>query len=97
MIVCYFNIVSISVNESEADAPLIVDGNGVLSFPITLESMQSIAWRHLEITQACCPIQILQAADRSPYDIGRQAFRFAAEEYHLRFFVGKCFNHFSNL
>jgi len=93
MIVCYFNIVGISVHESEADAPLIVDGYGVLSFPVTLESMQPVAWRNLEITQACCPIQILKAADSSAYDMGRQAFRFAVKENHAGFFVGKSFNH----
>lgn len=93
MIVCYFNVVGVSVNESEADAPLIVDGYGVLSLSVALESMQPIAWRHLEITETCCPVQILQAADRSSYNIGRQSFRFAAEENHTGFFVGKCFDH----
>jgi hypothetical protein len=37
VIVCNFNIVSINLNEPEADAPLVVDGDRMLSFSVSSE------------------------------------------------------------
>lgn len=47
MIVADLDVVRVTVNESKADTPLIVHGDGVLALAVTLERMESIARRHL--------------------------------------------------
>lgn len=49
MVVNNFDIVRVIVLPSEADAPLIVDGDRVLAFPVGLERVQPIAWRYPEV------------------------------------------------
>ena len=49
MMVTELDIVRIAVLESEADTPLIVDGDRVLACPLGLEHVQPIAWRYAEV------------------------------------------------
>jgi len=44
MVIHNLNVVGISTTPYKADAPLIVDANAVLSFSVTFERFQSIAW-----------------------------------------------------
>jgi hypothetical protein len=51
MIVDDFNVLC-AVTPSEADAPLIVDADTVLSFAVTFECFQPVAGRNAEIVEA---------------------------------------------
>jgi hypothetical protein len=42
VVVTNFNLVGIAINELEANPPLIIDGNGVLAFPISAKRVQTI-------------------------------------------------------
>ena len=49
MIVCDFDIVGITVNVAEADAPLVVDGDSVLSHPVACELVEPIPARNPQV------------------------------------------------
>lgn len=49
VIICDLNIVGIPVDEPEADAPLVVDGDDMLSIPVPTESVEPIAGRNLQV------------------------------------------------
>ena len=53
VIVADLDIERIAIHKPEADAPLVVDGDGVLPFSIIRERVQPIARRNSEIVQAC--------------------------------------------
>src|SRR5450759_1164758 len=46
------DVIGIAVDEPKADTPLVVDGDRVLPFAITLQLVQPIAGRHPEVVQA---------------------------------------------
>lgn len=48
----------------EADAPLIVDANTVLTRLSSLECFESVTWRHLEIIESGCNLQLPQLSPR---------------------------------
>jgi hypothetical protein len=76
MIICYFNLMRISVGKPEADAPLVVYRNRVLSFPVALQAMKTIARGHPQIIDARRQVNIFQPPYGSPDDIRLQSFRF---------------------
>jgi hypothetical protein len=49
VIVRHFDIVGIAVGEPEADPPLVVDGDGVLSLAVCAEPVKPVARRNPEI------------------------------------------------
>jgi hypothetical protein len=51
VIVCHFNIVGIALHEPEADAPLVVDGDRMLSFSVSAEFVEPIARRNPKVIQ----------------------------------------------
>jgi len=57
MVVDDFNIKSIALFPTEAYSPLVVYSDAVLSFPVSTELFQLIAWRHPEIIQLLGTIQ----------------------------------------
>jgi hypothetical protein len=91
------DVICIAIVEAETDSPLVVDGNGELPFPISLQGMKAIARRRLQVIQACSQVDVFQTSDRSPQKIRRKPFRFARHEKSLRVLVGKSFNHDSRL
>jgi hypothetical protein len=56
VIVADLNIVSITVLKPEADAPLVVDRNGTLSFAICTEGVKAITRWNLQVIQGRCQI-----------------------------------------
>lgn len=74
MIVGYLNIIGIAIDEAEADAPLIVNGYGVLTLSRSMQGVKAIAGRHSEIVQCCCKMYILQTPHGSSDQIRREAF-----------------------
>jgi hypothetical protein len=51
MIIGDFDIFGLTVHPPKTDAELIVDSNGMLSFPIFVESMQFVPGRSFQIAQ----------------------------------------------
>jgi len=49
VIVCDLDIVGITIDEPEADAPLVVDRDGVLSLPVLPKLVEPIAGRNLKV------------------------------------------------
>jgi hypothetical protein len=57
MIVYNFNIVSVSFAPTEADTPLVIDPNAVLSLTVSSQFLKAISWRDNEIIQLLRCIQ----------------------------------------
>ena len=74
MIVGYFDVIGVAVDEPEAHAPLVVDRYGVLALSGAFEAMQPVAWRLFQVIQACSPMNIFQPAYGPSDYIGGQAF-----------------------
>jgi hypothetical protein len=51
MIINDFHVMRIAVYPAEADSPLIVDPNAILTGAIAREFFQSIAWRHAQVVE----------------------------------------------
>lgn len=93
MIVYDFNIICIAINEPEADAPLIIDGYGVLAFPGTLQFMESVARWNPQVVKACCDIKILQPSHCTYDDVRRKPSRLAGKIQLLRVLVDERLDH----
>ena len=57
MIVYDLNIVSVSLVPAEADTPLVIDPNAVLSLPVSSQFLKAISWRDKKIVQLLRRIQ----------------------------------------
>lgn len=51
MVIRDLNLESVAVDETKADAPLIVNADRMLSFPLPLKPMKLIPGRALEVLQ----------------------------------------------
>jgi hypothetical protein len=51
MVIGYFHVKSVTLPPSKTNPPLIVDPNTVLSFPVSFESLQTVAWKSCEVLQ----------------------------------------------
>jgi len=57
MIVYDLDIIGVSLIPTEADTPLFVDPDTVLSFPISGQFLKAISWRDTKIVQLLRRIQ----------------------------------------
>jgi len=64
VIIRHFDVVSITGNKPEAYAPLVVDGNRVLPFSVSPESVESIARRNPKVIQTRRQVDVLQLSPR---------------------------------
>lgn len=97
MIICNLDIIGITVNEPEADAPLVVDGDGVLSFPIPRQRVKPIARRNFKIIEARCQVDVFKLPFRPSRDIRCQSFRPAGRVQFLCVFVCERLDHPSSV
>jgi hypothetical protein len=97
VIVRHFDIVGIAVGEPEADPPLVVDGDGVVSLAVSAEPVKAVARRSPEIVQACRQIDVLELPSRSPQDIRRQPPRPTRCEERFGVLVRKGLDHPRNV
>ena len=58
---------------AEADAPLVVDADAVLPFPIPLQGFQTITGRNAQIVQASCGMHLIELARSQGCDRLRNA------------------------
>ncbi len=63
---------SIPVTPGEADAPLVVDPDAVLTAPLTLQCLETIAGRGAQVLQRPRAVQVEERAPGLPFD-GLQA------------------------
>ena len=64
MVIHDFDVMRIGVSPPEADTPLVVDSNAVLTFPVSCQSFQSIAGRNSQIIDRLSSIQHRQLSER---------------------------------
>ena len=71
MVIYNLDVVGISITPHEADAPLIVDANAVLSLSVALERFQMITRRGREVAQFCGNIQLPKLSLRHPFELSK--------------------------
>ena len=79
MIVAYLDLERVPVNETETNAPLVVDGNGILPLPVVFERVQTIPWRDAKIVQARREVHVFQLAGGARRNIRGETLRRALE------------------
>jgi hypothetical protein len=93
MVIRHLNVVRIAIFKTKAYSPLVVNGNRILSNPISLQLVKSIARRQLQVIYACSEIKILQLAQCPLPNSWRKPLRLAAVIQLLRAPVGKGLDH----
>ena len=63
MVVGYFNVIGISINELEHNSKLIIYPNAMLACMLSFQRLKTVAGRHPKIIQTCCSIQEIQLPD----------------------------------
>src|SRR5579872_5950537 len=96
VVVCNFNIASVAVFPVEAESPLIVHANAVLTVAIAAQFFQAIPRRHAQVVERLCCVQQQQLAQsRSLYGTRDLFDRLPAEE-PFGFLVTKTPNHLAS-
>jgi hypothetical protein len=93
MIICYLNIIGVTVLKMEADSPLIINRYGILTLPIPLQSLEAIAGRNIQIIQAGGQINIFQTPHSPAEQIRRKPLRLPRPVEPLGVLIGKSLNH----
>jgi hypothetical protein len=73
VIICDFYIEGIAFLKSEADAPLVIDRNGVLTFSISRQLMESIPRRNAKVVETPGEVNEFQFSAGAPHDIRRKS------------------------
>jgi hypothetical protein len=97
VVVTELNVVGVAIREPKADAPLIVDRNGVLPRAIALEGMQAVAGRHLEIGDLKRGVDGFEFAEGAPRDVGGHLLGPPGAEELLGLAVGEGLDHARNV
>ena len=74
MVVHYFYLVSVCTYPAEANPPLVIDTDTVLSFTVGLQGLQMVALRSAQIAQMPSLVQKQQFTPCDPLDLCRQPF-----------------------
>ncbi len=93
VIVAELEIEHIAVLEAEADPPLMIDGNGVLSSTSSPHRVQPIAWPDAQITQQGGRLDSLKLAECAVRHVGRHTFRLARADPFIGQPIGEGQNH----
>jgi len=68
VIVDYLDVRGSGAGPGEANSPLLVDPDAVLSNSIAAESFKSVSWRHPEVVERFGCVQHHQLPQRHPFD-----------------------------
>ena len=68
MVVCYFNVIGVSVFPAKADSPLIVDPYAVLPLAIALQGFEPVARWDPEVFQLPGPMKVQKSSPGNPLD-----------------------------
>ena len=77
MVVRNLDVVGILIDKSETHAPLVVDGDGMLSLPVPLKSMETVAGRNLQVVETGGQVNVFQLSHRPAGDLPRKPSRLA--------------------
>ena len=69
MVIDDLDVPGFAVSPNEANAPLLVDPNAVLSLPVAAQGFQAIAGRRPQIVNLLCRIDCDKLRARSPLDL----------------------------
>ena len=97
MVVRNLDVVGIPVDEPETDAPLVVDGDGMLSLPVSLKFVESVAGRNLQVLEARSQVYVLELSRRPLGDLPWKPFRLTRRVQLLRVPVRERLDHRSNV
>ncbi len=75
MVVSDLNVEGIAIDKPETDAPLVVDSDRMLSLPVTIKCVKTIAERNLQVVETRRQIHVLELSHGTLDDIRREAFR----------------------
>ncbi len=92
MIIGYLDIICIPF-EAKAYAPLVIDGDRVLSLSVARKGVQAIARRNLQVIERGGEIDVFQPTQGPLQYVRRQFFRLAAYVKLLRVSVRKSLYH----
>lgn len=65
VIIRQLHVIGVAILKSKANAPLVVDGDGILACPVSFQWVESVAWGNLQIVYTCCQIKVLQSSQCS--------------------------------
>lgn len=97
MIIGNFHIVGVCVNKSEADAPLVVDSDRVLSLSVSSKLVESIPRRNPKVSKTRCQVDIFELAPRTPRDVWRQPLRLSNRKQILGLSVRERLDHIDHI
>jgi hypothetical protein len=75
VIVRDLDIVRITIDEPEANTPLVVDRNRVLPTSITLQSVKPVSGKDPQVIDARRQVDVLELPNRPPHDVRRESPR----------------------
>jgi hypothetical protein len=87
------DIERITVLPPEAEAPLIVDANAVLSGAIPFELLQPIAGGNAKVLEPLSRVDQAKLSQHKPLELGRKAADRFAPEQALSVPIGEALNH----
>jgi hypothetical protein len=96
MIICYLHVVCIPAPPLEANSPLIVYANAVLSPSVSRQLFEPIRWRYPQVLQNLSGIQYLKLSSRYPLDILWEFPRKLTIEQLFRFLGRETLDHHPN-
>jgi hypothetical protein len=74
------NVVGIPFDPTEAQPPLVIDSDAMLSPPVTRQCLEAIPRRGLEIAQGARPVKVVQLPARHALDRRKVTDRAVLEE-----------------
>jgi hypothetical protein len=88
-----FNFPCCTVAPLEADPPLIVNADAMLTTPVTVQGFEVIAWRDPKIINFLCRVDRKKFGSRTALDLVRNVPNRVASEKRDRTFVGEALDH----
>lgn len=80
VIVTDLYVICVAIDKSEANTPLIVDRNSVLTFPVAFECVKSIAVWNLQIIKPTCQMYVFKLTRGSLGHIRWKALCFPSDK-----------------
>jgi hypothetical protein len=91
MIIHNLNIIG-SIVPPETNPPLFIDTDAVLTFSVTLECLEAVAWQSSQVFQSLGIVEYPQAFSRLPFNSRKSSNGYFIKKF-LSMFALKAFNH----
>src|SRR5262245_29561100 len=93
MIVDDLDFVRIVLAPDEANPPLLIDADRILTFPVSFESFQPIGWRHTQVFEPLRVVEKTQLSKRRVLNVRRQLATAMAGPNDRRLVAAKADDH----